>query len=584
MRLFLSCGALTLCIASCGGDAGRLDWQIGYAEAGLATTVSSVRARISRGACPGSTSDIVYSATLRPDGSGGPPMDPGVLRRGDYAFWAQGLDGTCQVIAEGCVARTLPGQRGTVVVPLMSRAPVAGCVPGEVCESGRCRPMGGDDAGPIPCMMEGSSCADGEGTCHDGMCCLGCWDGMGCRGGASVNACGTRGGMCETCGIGQPCGDGVCRAQPADGQFALSAEHSMLLLDDGVLFSAGANRFMQLGPGAMPEEQQFSEVTTTVRFARIAAAQFTTCGLTRSDGELQCFGTNAGGTLALNDVSTRVEVAPRPALTAERFVDIAAGDAHFCAISDEGALFCWGTGTYGQTGLGTPSPTGLPMEVMAGSRFGRVSALNLHTCAIRGDGALFCFGSNRHGQIAQPAGGPETCGVDPMRFSCSTTPVRVGSDNDWIDVSAGLDHTCGIRRGGTLYCWGVGADGQLGQGGTMGLSDQHTPLRVGTDTGWTHIAAGEFHSCGIVMGSARCWGTGIQGALGLGSRANAYAPTPPGGSDFVAIAAGWKHTCAIRSVGRVCWGDNAENQLGLMGMEADGDALVPTEVVLVPAP
>jgi alpha-tubulin suppressor-like RCC1 family protein len=354
----------------------------------------------------------------------------------------------------------------------------------------------------------------------------------------------------------------------------------MLLLGDGVLYSAGSNLFMQQGPGAMPGEQQFSEVTTTVRFARIAAAQFTTCGLTRSDGELQCFGTNNGGTLALNDLSMRVEAAPRPALTAERFVEIAAGDAHFCAINQDGALFCWGLGSSGQTGLGSTNPVGLPMQVMAGSRFGRVSALNLHTCAIREDGALFCFGSNEHGQIAQPAGGPTMCGTIP----CATMPVRVGIDSDWIDVSAGLSHTCGIRRGGTLYCWGRAANHQLGQGGAAGQPDQHAPLRVGTETGWTDVAAGEFHSCGIVGGGARCWGTGIQGALGLGSRSDAPTPTPPGGSDYLAIATGWKHTCALRDSGRFCWGDNEANQLGLMGAEVDGDALVPTEVVLVPPP
>ncbi len=41
------------------------------------------------------------------------------------------------------------------------------------------------------------------------------------------------------------------------------------------------------------------------------------------------------------------------------------------------------------------------------------------------------------------------------------TPARVGEHADWIAITAGADHTCGLRAGGALECWGAGDRGQL---------------------------------------------------------------------------------------------------------------------------
>ena len=74
-----------------------------------------------------------------------------------------------------------------------------------------------------------------------------------------------------------------------------------------------------------------------------------------------------------------------------------------------------------------------------------------HTCAIRGDGRLTCWGDNRRGQLGNG---------DASRIA-QMSPVLIGTDSDWIWISAGFEHTCGIRNGGNLYCWGSNNDGQL---------------------------------------------------------------------------------------------------------------------------
>ena len=43
-------------------------------------------------------------------------------------------------------------------------------------------------------------------------------------------------------------------------------------------------------------------------------------------------------------------------------------------------------------------------------------------------------------------------------------PVQVGVPLDWTLVSVGDSHTCGVRNGGELHCWGMNEAGQIGDG------------------------------------------------------------------------------------------------------------------------
>src|SRR5262245_59343441 len=77
--------------------------------------------------------------------------------------------------------------------------------------------------------------------------------------------------------------------------------------------------------------------------------------------------------------------------------------------------------------------------------------------------------------------------------SAAASPAEVGS-SDWRVVSAGGNHTCGIRTSGRLFCWGDDGTGQLGDGGAN--TDQDTPVEVaGGATDWTHLSAGGHHTC-----------------------------------------------------------------------------------------
>ena len=43
-------------------------------------------------------------------------------------------------------------------------------------------------------------------------------------------------------------------------------------------------------------------------------------------------------------------------------------------------------------------------------------------------------------------------------------PVGVAGISDAVAVVAGDDHSCALRQGGTISCWGYNGYGQLGDG------------------------------------------------------------------------------------------------------------------------
>lgn len=182
-----------------------------------------------------------------------------------------------------------------------------------------------------------------------------------------------------------------------------------------------------------------------------------------------------------------------------------------------------------------------------------------HTCAVQ-DERLRCWGLGRDGQLGN---GSRTSSGDP---------VSVETAEGWTDVAAGPGFTCGVREA-AVQCWGNGEQGQLGPDSTGSLE----PVRVAAANGATEVAAGDGFACALLAdGGVTCWGRDDRGQLG-GSNPGDVLPrvdVPPAS----AIAAGDDHACALLADGGVqCWGDNTHGQLGVMGSRTE--PTVPTKLM-----
>jgi alpha-tubulin suppressor-like RCC1 family protein len=104
-----------------------------------------------------------------------------------------------------------------------------------------------------------------------------------------------------------------------------------------------------------------------------------------------------------------------------------------------------------------------------------------------------------------------------------SSPVQVGSASTWSSVSSGFYHGLGVQTDGTLWAWGYGDYGQLGNGQSGG--QYPSPIQIGSNTNWEAVGAGEGTSMATKTdGTLWTWG---QTPRGQGGRNNAVDVSSP---------------------------------------------------------
>jgi alpha-tubulin suppressor-like RCC1 family protein len=280
----------------------------------------------------------------------------------------------------------------------------------------------------------------------------------------------------------------------------------------------GSNESGQLGNGTLTSSLSPQVVTTQRMLIPVAAGASHTCGLWDRD-ELYCWGDNSlgqlgtGGTPATSETPVLVPV--------PGYSTVVAGARHTCALDGAGAAWCWGSNQFGQLGTGATGGTETsPTAVTGGLQFSRLAAGAFHTCGVTTTGTTACWGANESGQLGSAAG--ETCLDDgAASVACRSTPATVSGGHAFVVVYAGWAHSCGILATGAAYCWGNGADGQLGNGATLNSQD---PVAVSLGLAFNHVSLGGGHTCGLADDRFYCWGKNDDGQLGIGTNDPSSVP------------------------------------------------------------
>jgi alpha-tubulin suppressor-like RCC1 family protein/uncharacterized protein YjdB len=148
-------------------------------------------------------------------------------------------------------------------------------------------------------------------------------------------------------------------------------------------------------------------------------------------------------------------------------------------------------------------------------------------------------------------------GVSIIAQSGSATLGIAASSIRFVSIGSGDYTTCGLSSAGNVYCWGVGAQGQLGVAPAI-ADTVNVPVRATTSAKFVKLEVGDSHACALTSdGTAYCWGANEAGQVGIGTAAGALNPQPVlANVKFKAIAPGRAHTCALALDGGLyCWGN-----------------------------
>jgi cysteine-rich repeat protein len=268
-------------------------------------------------------------------------------------------------------------------------------------------------------------------------------------------------------------------------------------------------------------------------------------------------------------------------------IQVVTGNSHTCFLTRSGKVKCWGLSSSGQLGYGniftigdneTPSSIGF---VNIGGFVSQLSAGSGHTCALLDTGNVRCWGQGAGGKLGY--GNSNNIGDDETPASAGN--VNVGGAV--TQIAAGDVHTCALLTTGSLRCWGVGNNGQLGYGNTNNIGDNETPASAGNvNVGGlvADMSLGNSHTCALLTtGNVRCWGFGANGRLGYGNIddiGDDETPASAGnvniGSIVDQLSVGGGHSCALLDTGNVrCWGVGSLGRLGYGNSDDIGDTEIP---------
>lgn len=352
---------------------------------------------------------------------------------------------------------------------------------------------------------------------------------------------------------------------------------------------------------------QASAVIVVDRFVGIAAGGAQTCAVSAT-GRVYCWGDNSWG--QLGDGTQEDRAVPTPVSGDRAWSEVKVGYDHACGLTRAGEAYCWGDNFFGQLGTGGVEPNRVPVLVSGGHEWAWLSVGTRVTCGISSGGDAYCWGAGGHGQrgddsfesgVTTPslvvgghtwaqisAGTVVTCGVTTAgagycwgagdyygqlgtgSWERIAVPALISGGLEWLQLSAGWSHTCGVAAGLASYCWGNDEGGALGDGDRTTGSDVPSP--VSSTEEWAAVSAGGVHSCGVTgAGAAFCWGSGGNGERGDGSRVSVVTvPSPVAGElAWADLHLGGAHGCGLTTAGGpYCWGGNGSGELGIGGSES----------------
>ena len=265
----------------------------------------------------------------------------------------------------------------------------------------------------------------------------------------------------------------------------------------------------------------------------------------RSDNVLYSWGRNDLGQLG-NGTTVNEEKEPAPvdmsgALAGKTITQIAAGESGSLVLASDNTLYSWGKGTDGDLGNGANLNSSVPVAVdmtgvLAGKTITQISMGISFSLVLASDGTMFTWGNGDQGELGNGSA------VD------SNVPVEVDissvlpAGRTIVAADAGSINGYAIDDAGFAYAWGWGFYGQIGDGTNDPVVSTPRAVDVsGVLAGQsvTQISGGGSHALVLTAaGNLYSWGYENNGRLGNGNTGSGASSNVPVAVDMTGVLAG----------------------------------------------
>ncbi|KAK9269707.1 hypothetical protein L1049_001485 [Liquidambar formosana] len=361
-----------------------------------------------------------------------------------------------------------------------------------------------------------------------------------------------------------------------------TGRHHTLLISNSSVYSCGSSICGVLGQG--------SETTQCVAFTRInfpslshvvhVSASHNHAAFVMQSGEVFTCGDNSSFCCGHRDTGRPI-FRPRlvEALKGVPCKQVVAGLSFTVFLTRQGHVYTCGTNTHGQLGHGDtvdrPTPTIVEMPEVVGSVV-QIAAGPSYALAVTDDGTVYSFGSGSNFCLGHGEQHNE------LRPRAIQTFRRKGIHV--VRVSAGDEHVVALDSCGFVYTWGKGYCGALGYGDEI---DKTTPELLSILK--SHLAVqvcASKRKTFVLVDTGTVYGFGWMGfgSLGFLDRGPSDKVMIPQILDSLRpyhisqISTGLYHTVVVTNRGRIFgFGDNERAQLGHDTLR---EGLKPTEIFL----
>src|SRR5690554_1313482 len=300
-------------------------------------------------------------------------------------------------------------------------------------------------------------------------------------------------------------------------QVSSAENHTCALLSDGTIKCWGDNAKGQLGNSDLGNTDPYQpkdndsasakpvlvnvDSLDTYRATAISVSGSYSCGIFENNG-VQCWGEVPNG-FDKDNLESVSNLNP---------VQLATSYSFACAVTGYNTIQCWGNSTYlGQT-------EGSPHDI---NNALRVSSQGTHACALLDTGRVKCWGYNLNGQVGvEPGSEAKTNGIYMANLLKRIGEVR--------SLSAADNDTCAVTEEGSVECWGINSDRQLGylppeknsqNSHIRYYSSSPKVIELHSKFEAAEVAVGQSHICArLTNDELYCWGKNDRGQLGNGEK------------------------------------------------------------------